>query len=73
MFVDVKYLFDVVSIDLFEVSCYWFELFLIKMEEWDVDVMKVSIEYIYFFIDWIVFKLYYKYWVIFLFKGCIKF
>lgn len=33
MFVDVKYLFDVVSIDLLEVSCYRFELFLIKMEE----------------------------------------
>lgn len=54
MFVDVKYLFDVVSIDLLEVSCYRLELFLIKMEEWDVDVMKVCL--IWFFLkiglDW---------------------
>lgn len=72
MSVDVKHPLDAASTDLLEVSRHRLEPLSTKMEERDADVMKVSIEYIYFFIDRTVFKPHHKHRVILLPKGCIK-
>ena len=72
MSVDVKHPLDAASTDLLEVSRHRLEPLSTKMEERDADVMKVSIEYKYFFIDRTVSKSNHKHRGILLPKGCIK-
>ena len=72
MSVDVKHPLDAASTDLLEVSRHRLEPLSTKMEERDADVMKVSIEYIYFFINRTVSEPHHKHRGILLPKGCIK-
>lgn len=72
MSVDVKHPLDAASTDLLEVSRHRLEPLSTKMEERDADVMKVSIEYIYFFIDRTVSEPHHKHRGILLPKGFIK-